>query len=149
MKQLLSILVLLLLFSISVLSCKDKAKTVNTDDSIKAIVTAPTVNKDSYQPGEEWKLIWGDEFKADTINTNNWNFQVVEAGRFNDEWQRYTNSNKNAYIDVGNLIIKAIHESKTLTNLKTLVLKEGVEEDVGLVNYSRPELLRPDDPNSI
>jgi hypothetical protein len=29
------------------------------------------------------------------------------------------------------------------------VLKEGVEEDVGLVNYSRPELLRPDDPNSI
>jgi hypothetical protein len=24
-----------------------------------------------------------------------------------------------------------------------------VEEDVGLVNYSRPELLRPDDPNSI
>jgi hypothetical protein len=24
-----------------------------------------------------------------------------------------------------------------------------VEEDPGLVNYSRPELLRPDDPNSI
>jgi Ran GTPase-activating protein (RanGAP) involved in mRNA processing and transport len=44
---------------------------------------------------------------------------------------------------------KAIHESKTLTALKTLVLREGVEEDAGLVNYSRPELLRPDDPNSI
>ncbi len=49
----------------------------------------------------------------------------------------------------GNEGAQAIHESKTLTNLKTLVLKEGVEEDVGLVNYSRPELLRPDDPNSI
>ena len=49
----------------------------------------------------------------------------------------------------GNEGAQAIHESKTLTSLKTLVLKEGVEEDVGLVNYSRPELLRPDDPNSI
>lgn len=44
---------------------------------------------------------------------------------------------------------QAIYESKTLTGLKTLVLKEGVETDAGLVNYSRPELLRPDDPNSI
>ncbi len=44
---------------------------------------------------------------------------------------------------------QAIYESKTLKGLKTLVLKEGVESDPGLVNYSRPELLRPDDPNSI
>jgi Ran GTPase-activating protein (RanGAP) involved in mRNA processing and transport len=49
----------------------------------------------------------------------------------------------------GNEGAQAIYESKTLTALKTLVLKEGVEEDPGLVNYSRPELLRPDDPNSI
>ena len=49
----------------------------------------------------------------------------------------------------GNQGAQAIHESKTLTSLQTLVLKEGVEEDTGLVNYSRPELLRPDDPNSI
>jgi len=38
---------------------------------------------------------------------------------------------------------KAIHQTKTLTQLKTLVLKEGVETTPGLVNYSRPELLRP------
>lgn len=49
----------------------------------------------------------------------------------------------------GNEGAQEIHKSKTLTNLKTLVLKEGVESDAGLVNYSRPELLRPDDPNSI
>ncbi len=41
---------------------------------------------------------------------------------------------------------KAIHETKILTNLKTLVLQEGVETTPGLVNYSRPELLRPEDP---
>ncbi|MBT5469979.1 MAG: hypothetical protein HOK41_05205, partial [Nitrospina sp.] len=44
---------------------------------------------------------------------------------------------------------QAIYESKALTSLKTLIIKEGVDEDAGLVNYSRPELLRPDDPNAI
>ena len=41
---------------------------------------------------------------------------------------------------------KAIHQTKTLTQLKTLVLQEGVETSPDLVNYSRPELLRPEDP---
>ena len=41
---------------------------------------------------------------------------------------------------------KAIHQTKTLTQLKTLILQEGVETTPGLVNYSRPELLRPEDP---
>ncbi|MFQ5451663.1 MAG: hypothetical protein ACE5E9_13630 [Nitrospinaceae bacterium] len=38
---------------------------------------------------------------------------------------------------------KAVFETKTLTRLKTLMLQEGVETTPGLVNYSRPELLRP------
>jgi len=41
---------------------------------------------------------------------------------------------------------KAIHQTKMLTQLKTLVLQEGVETTPDLVNYSRPELLRPEDP---
>ncbi len=41
---------------------------------------------------------------------------------------------------------KAIHQTKTLTQLKTLILQEGVETTPDLVNYSRPELLRPEDP---
>ena len=44
---------------------------------------------------------------------------------------------------------QAIYESETLKNLKTLVIKEEVDDGSGLVNYSRPELLRPDDPNAI
>lgn len=44
---------------------------------------------------------------------------------------------------------QAIYESKTLKNLKTLIIKEDVDEGSGLVNFSRPELLRPDDPNAI
>ena len=59
----------------------------------------------------EWQLVWSDEFKGDKINPDNWNFQVLKAGQFNDEWQRYTNSNENAYLENDCLIIKAIHES--------------------------------------
>lgn len=69
------------------------------------------VNEVSYHPGPDWKLVWSDEFHGNTIDENNWNFQVLEAGRFNQEWQRYTNSKENAYIKDDCLVIKAIHES--------------------------------------
>jgi len=68
--------------------------------------------KDTYDPGLDWNLAWSDEFDSDTINPNNWNFQVEKAGRFNKEWQRYTNSSENAYIENGCLVLKAIHEGK-------------------------------------
>lgn len=60
---------------------------------------------------KEWQLVWSDEFDEAIIDTNNWNLQVLKAGHFNDEWQRYTNSSENAYIESGCLVIKAIHES--------------------------------------
>ena len=69
--------------------------------------------KDNPSPSSDWELVWADEFKGNTINTNNWNFQVLEAGHFNDEWQRYTNSSDNAYIENDYLVIKANHESDT------------------------------------
>ena len=58
-----------------------------------------------------WKLVWADEFEGDTLNPDNWNRQVEPAGRFNEEWQHYTASEKNAYVEEGCLVIKAIHES--------------------------------------
>ena len=72
---------------------------------------AANLEDDSYQPGAGWELVWSDEFEGEAIDTENWNFQVVEAGRFNDEWQRYTDSGENAYLDDGCLVIRAIHES--------------------------------------
>ena len=68
-------------------------------------------NGNAYEPSMDWKLEWSDEFDGDRIDTDNWNLQVEKAGRFNEEWQRYTNSDQNAYIDNGCLVIKAIHES--------------------------------------
>ena len=58
-----------------------------------------------------WQLVWADEFEGDRLNPDNWNRQVEPAGRFNEEWQHYTASEKNAYVEEGCLVIKAIHES--------------------------------------
>ncbi|MGV6831594.1 MAG: glycoside hydrolase family 16 protein [bacterium] len=59
---------------------------------------------------KSWKLTWCDDFKNGEINPNYWNLQVEKAGRFNQEWQRYTNSSKNAYVENNCLVLKAIHE---------------------------------------
>jgi len=85
--------------------------TLSAGDAVQ--YPADNLENDTYQPGADWKLVWSDEFQGDSIDANNWNFQVVEAGRFNDEWQRYTNSSENAYVDDNCLVIKAVHESDT------------------------------------
>ncbi len=71
------------------------------------------MNDDTYQPGPGWALEWSDEFDGDELDETNWNRQVESAGRFNEEWQRYTDSVDNAYVEDGRLVIKAIHESDT------------------------------------
>jgi beta-glucanase (GH16 family) len=73
---------------------------------------ASNLSEDSYDPGSDWKLVWADEFSGKRIDPENWTFQVLPAGHFNEEWQRYTDSPGNAYIDQGCLVIKAIHESE-------------------------------------
>lgn len=84
---------LLTLISISFLSCMDNKSTSNSEVQT------------------EWELVWEDDFDGEALNMDNWNRQVVQAGRFNDEWQRYTDSDENSYVENGNLVIKAIHES--------------------------------------
>lgn len=70
-----------------------------------------TKQKNEYNPGDDWKMIWSDEFSQKTLDETKWNRQVEPAGRFNEEWQRYTKSIDNAYIENNELVIKAIHES--------------------------------------
>jgi beta-glucanase (GH16 family) len=70
-------------------------------------------NKDlTTRSGDEWQLIWSDEFEGPELNTNFWNRQVEKAGRFNEEWQRYTNKKANAYLENNCLVIEAIHHGK-------------------------------------
>lgn len=70
------------------------------------------MNTEEQTSANDWKLIWSDDFNGGEIDQTKWNFQVEKAGRFNEEWQRYTNSNQNAYIENNHLVIKAIHESE-------------------------------------
>ena len=95
------------------LSCGDQKKKPGADAQTEVRESTKTVHNDQYDPGTGWKLAWADEFNGETLDTTHWNRQVEKAGRFNDEWQRYTNSSENAYLEDGNLVIKAIHESDT------------------------------------
>jgi beta-glucanase (GH16 family) len=72
----------------------------------------PSTKENTYQPGVGWQLAWADEFDSGALDENNWSRQIVEAGRFNEEWQRYTDSSDNAYVEDGHLVIEAIHESE-------------------------------------
>ena len=112
MKGLYSSIVIVIMISVVLISCMEKEKKTSTDPE-NVSNSASTIIGDMYQPGKDYDLAWSDEFEGDTINSNNWNLQVVKAGRFNDEWQRYTNSEENAYLENGSLVIKAIHESNT------------------------------------
>jgi beta-glucanase (GH16 family) len=80
-------------------------------DDVLPQYPAPNLDDDSYQPSSEWTLVWSDEFDGDYLDSRKWRRQVAEAGRFNEEWQRYTDSTENAYIDNCCLVIKAIHQS--------------------------------------
>ena len=111
MKRLPSAFIVVSIVLISLTCCVEKAKKSNSENPKEAMNEAINLDEDSYEPGLHWQLVWSDEFNGDSINFNNWNFQVEEAGRFNDEWQRYTNSDNNAYIEDNCLVIKAIHES--------------------------------------
>jgi beta-glucanase (GH16 family) len=90
---------------------KIKTEEAKSAASEAAAVVYPASNLelDTYIPGEGWNLAWSDEFDGDTLNDANWNRQIVQAGRFNEEWQAYTDSEDNAWVEEGCLVIRAIH----------------------------------------
>ncbi len=59
------------------------------------------------------QLVWSDEFEGTEINMDNWSFEIGDGcpnlcGWGNGELQHYTNSPENAYIENGNLVIRAM-----------------------------------------
>lgn len=103
------ILIIFILY-LTLLSYKNNTNTNTTEPMDKTNKTTETPNNVPYDPGKGWVLDWADEFDTKTLNKANWSRQVEKAGRFNQEWQRYTNSKKNAYIENNCLVIKAIHK---------------------------------------
>jgi beta-glucanase (GH16 family) len=61
-------------------------------------------------PAGDWKLVWADEFDApdgSAIDPTRWTFDTGGGGWGNGEWEYYTDTTDNAYIQDGALVIKA------------------------------------------
>ncbi|TNE35141.1 MAG: glycoside hydrolase family 16 protein [Alphaproteobacteria bacterium] len=56
------------------------------------------------------QLVWADEFDGGVIDRTRWAFDIDCWGGGNDERQCYTNSERNASIEDGRLIITALNE---------------------------------------
>jgi len=80
----------------------------------------PSDSEDTWEPGLGWHLKWADEFDNAELNANNWTFQVEPAGKFNNEWQAYTNNPENCYVlmdkdgNDGMMVIEAIYNGEGL-----------------------------------
>lgn len=59
---------------------------------------------------EGYALKWEDDFNSVSLNSADWNVETHEPGWVNNELQEYVNSNKNIYLENGNLVIKPVRE---------------------------------------
>jgi beta-glucanase (GH16 family) len=78
---------------------------------------------------EGWELVWHDEFDGDTIDEENWTYDLGGHGWGNGESQHYTNRSENARIEDGMLVIEARQESYMGSYYTSARLKsEGLQE---------------------
>jgi beta-glucanase (GH16 family) len=58
--------------------------------------------------GDEWKLVWSDEFDGPEVDTSKWIYDFGNWGWGNNELQYYTDARtENARLEDGNLVIEA------------------------------------------
>ncbi|MGI8385340.1 carbohydrate binding domain-containing protein [Robertmurraya sp. P23] len=76
------------------------------------------------QNKSDWSLVWSDEFSGTDIDRTKWTFDIgnwitdqngngITPGWGNNEKEYYTDSNENAFINDGKLVIKAKKEQVT------------------------------------
>lgn len=63
--------------------------------------------------GQNYQLVWSDEFDSETLNTDNWNYDIGNgsSGWGNNELEYYTSRPENIKLENGKLIITALYES--------------------------------------
>lgn len=64
-------------------------------------------------PGEEWTLVWNDEFDGAAIDLAKWEHEVNAEGGGNNELQYYTARAENSFVAGGHLVIRALREAYT------------------------------------
>ncbi|WP_430972360.1 glycoside hydrolase family 16 protein [Sunxiuqinia rutila] len=77
-----------------------------------------------------WNLVWSDEFDGNTVNLDNWNFVLWDAGRVNNEWQQYVEDTAYYKLEDGMLHIKALKtgENKKGGYTSTRLNSKGKQE---------------------
>lgn len=86
------------------------ATAVPVPTTIPTSTPIPTPEPVSVETGEGWELVWSDEFEGDTINPENWAFELGGWGWGNGEAQFYTDRPENARVENGLLVIEARQE---------------------------------------
>ena len=61
-----------------------------------------------WTPPQGKSLVWSDEFDGPGIDASKWIHETGATGWGNNEWENYTDSSQNSYIENGSLVIKAI-----------------------------------------
>ena len=74
-----------------------------------------------------WEVLFEDNFNGSDIDETIWNFEEWGAGAFNQELQAYTDSPDNAFIENGNLVIRALRENS---------LVDTSSQDIGPYQYT-------------
>ncbi|GGK27804.1 hypothetical protein GCM10007962_22580 [Yeosuana aromativorans] len=67
------------------------------------------------EPTKKYQLVWSDEFDGNSVNMDNWSFVLWDAGKVNNEWQKYVEDTAYYKVEDGKLYIKA---KKTGDNVK-------------------------------
>jgi beta-glucanase (GH16 family) len=77
-----------------------------------------------------YQLLWSDEFSGNTLNTQNWTFDIGNNnGWGNQELEYYTSRVNNVFVSAGNLIIEADQESYQGSNYTSARIKtEGIQQ---------------------
>jgi beta-glucanase (GH16 family) len=61
-----------------------------------------------------WNIVWHDEFDGETLNLENWTFDIGGNGWGNQEWEAYTNRPENVRVEEGMLVIEAREEPEMI-----------------------------------
>ena len=129
MKRLLSGIVIILMMSITFFSCIDKKKKNGSDNVPEKVKNATkSQNEYTYEPDQDWKLAWSDEFEVNGApDPTNWTYDLGDGGWGNGEAQTYTNDSENVIVEDGFLKITAKTDGAggyTSARIKSENLKE-------------------------
>lgn len=83
-----------------------------TEETTEATTT--TVETTQERPTDpaafEYSLVWEDNFDGDTLNTDDWNYELHQPGWVNNELQYYVNDEDVVFVEDGDLVIQPIRE---------------------------------------